>query len=54
LSTQLSVAPLRRSADVRAGIRVEIFTVALMTVEAVIAIGVGTRPKRTGWLRMRR
>jgi hypothetical protein len=35
-------------ADVRAGIRVEIFTIALMKAEAVIAIGVRTRPKRTG------
>lgn len=37
----LNLAPVRRAADVRAGIRWEIVTVAWMAVEAVVAIGAG-------------
>jgi divalent metal cation (Fe/Co/Zn/Cd) transporter len=41
MATPLSLTPLRRKADVRAGVRVEIVTVAWMTVEAVVAIAAG-------------
>lgn len=41
MSTPLKITPLQRSADVRAGVRVEVITVAWMTVEAVIALGAG-------------
>jgi hypothetical protein len=54
MSSPLSVAPLRRIVNVRAVIQVEILTVALITVEAGIAIGAGRWPERKGWFRMRR
>jgi divalent metal cation (Fe/Co/Zn/Cd) transporter len=41
MSTPLTVTPLTRTADVRAGVQVEIITVVWMIVEAAIAIGAG-------------
>jgi divalent metal cation (Fe/Co/Zn/Cd) transporter len=41
MSTPLTIAPVKRAADVRAGVQVEVITVAWMIVEAVIAIGAG-------------
>jgi len=49
VSTPLTIVPLRRvrrAADVRAGVHVEIFTVVWMIVEAVIAIGAGVLARR--------
>jgi len=41
MSTPLSISPLKRAADVRAGVNVEIITVVWMIVEAAIAIAAG-------------
>ena len=41
MSTPLSIKPLSRAADVRAGVKVEIITVVWMMVEAAIAIAAG-------------
>lgn len=41
MSTPLAIVPLKRAADVRAGVRIEVITVVWMIVEAVIAIGAG-------------
>ena len=41
MATPLSIAPLRRRANIRAGVQVELVTVAWMTVEAVVAIAAG-------------
>ncbi len=41
MSTPLSISPLKRAADVRAGVNVEIITVVWMIVEAAVAIAAG-------------
>lgn len=41
MSAPLSLTALRRTADIRAGVKVELITVLWMTVEAAIAIGAG-------------
>jgi divalent metal cation (Fe/Co/Zn/Cd) transporter len=41
MSTPLTITPLKRAADIRAGVQVEVITVAWMIVEAIIAIGAG-------------
>ncbi len=41
MATPLTLAPIRRRADVRAGVRVEVVTIAWMTVEAMVAITAG-------------
>lgn len=41
MNTPLTIMPLKRAADVRAGVQIEVITVAWMIVEAVVAIGAG-------------
>jgi divalent metal cation (Fe/Co/Zn/Cd) transporter len=41
MSTPLTISPLKRTADARAGVQVEVITVAWMTIEAVVAIAAG-------------
>jgi divalent metal cation (Fe/Co/Zn/Cd) transporter len=41
MATPIALTPIRRRADIRAGVRIEIITVVWMTVEAVIAITAG-------------
>lgn len=41
MATPLTLTPIRRRADVRAGVRIEVVTVVWMTVEAVVAIAAG-------------
>lgn len=41
MATPLTLAPIRRRADVRAGVRVEVVTIMWMTVEAMVAITAG-------------
>ena len=41
MATPISLTPLRRKGDLRAGVRIEIVTVVWMTVEALIAIVAG-------------
>ncbi|HLJ66696.1 MAG TPA: cation transporter [Chloroflexota bacterium] len=39
--TPVTIGPIRRRADIRAGVRVEVVTVVWMAIEAVVAIGAG-------------
>src|SRR5947209_7313069 len=41
MGTPLTITPLKRAADVRAGVQIEVITVAWMILEAVVAIGAG-------------
>jgi divalent metal cation (Fe/Co/Zn/Cd) transporter len=45
MSTPLTLTPLRRTADIRAGVHVEIITVVWMLVEAAVAIGAGIQAR---------